>query len=140
MANSDDDLIPYTAFNPPTIPTFVGCLHCQQEYESYLIEWRVKTCHDGKRRGFWSCPMPGCDGVGFGCDILPCDFDWTDEEGNKIWIKDDEDEERFPQVQYVIGIGGFWTYDLGCTTHEIPCHSSHNRVDILYSVAHDRMH
>jgi hypothetical protein len=83
-ANSDP-------FRPPEIPTEVGCLHCQQVYESYLIEWRERTCADGKVRGFWCCPTPGCDGAGFGFDILPTDPDYQDERGG--WIRDDDSEE-----------------------------------------------
>ena len=29
-------------FGPPAVPTSVGCLHCGQEYDSYLIEWRIE--------------------------------------------------------------------------------------------------
>jgi len=83
-ANSDP-------FRPPEIPTEVGCLHCQQVYESYLIERRERTCADGNVRGFWCCPTPGCDGAGFGFDILPTDPDYQDERGG--WIRDDDSEE-----------------------------------------------
>jgi hypothetical protein len=83
-ANSDP-------FRPPEIPTEVGCLHCQQVYESYLIEWRERTCADGKVRGFWCCPTPGCDGAGFGFDILPTDPEYQDEHGG--WIRDDDADE-----------------------------------------------
>jgi len=76
---------------PPAIPTEVGCLHCGQEYESYLIEWRVDTDAHGKSHGFWCCPTPGCGGCGFGFDILPLDPDYQDERGG--WVSfDDEDE------------------------------------------------
>ena len=34
-------------FRPPAIPIEVCCLHCQQEYESYLIQWVVEES-DGK--------------------------------------------------------------------------------------------
>ncbi|HEY1379043.1 MAG TPA: hypothetical protein VGF55_19740 [Gemmataceae bacterium] len=78
--------------HPPAIPTEVFCLHCRQVYESYLIEWRVKTCRDGRRRGFWSCPNPDCDGVGFGCDLLPTDPEYQDERGGWVHDEDDEDE------------------------------------------------
>jgi hypothetical protein len=76
-------------FKPPAIPTTVGCIHCGREYESYLIEWRVETKADGSQQGFWCCPTPGCDGMGFGFDILPTDPDYQDENGG--WIHDEDD-------------------------------------------------
>ena len=78
-------------FKPPAIPTEVSCLHCGREYDSYLIEWRVETSCDGSQHGFWCCPTPGCDGRGFGFDILPTDPEYRDERGG--WVMDDEDEE-----------------------------------------------
>ncbi len=81
-------------FGPPAISTLVHCIHCGEEYDSYRIEWQVKTCHDGERRGFWRCPMPGCDGAGFGFDILPVDPDYCDENGNRMWSFDDDDEDE----------------------------------------------
>ncbi len=80
-------------FGPPTISTMVHCLHCGEEYDSYRIEWRVKTCRDGKRHGFWCCPIPGCDGAGFGFDIFPVDPEYRDDDGNLMWCSDDEEEE-----------------------------------------------
>ncbi|MFO0965008.1 MAG: hypothetical protein U0793_05385 [Gemmataceae bacterium] len=77
-------------FRPPTLSTLVGCLHCHQEYESYRIEWRVQTTLDGKRHGFWCCPIENCDGKGFGVDIFPVDPDYRDEDGNKMWFDDEE--------------------------------------------------
>jgi hypothetical protein len=82
-------------FAPPAIPTEVGCLHCGEEYESYLIEWRVKTSSDGKEQGFWCCPTPGCDGRGFGFDLLPLDPEYQDEHGG--WIHTDEEDEPFDE-------------------------------------------
>jgi hypothetical protein len=76
-------------FRPPKIPTLVGCLHCQQSYESYLIEWRVEQDRDGGAHGFWCCPVPGCDGKGFGFDILPIDPTYQDENGG--WVHCDDD-------------------------------------------------
>jgi hypothetical protein len=76
-------------FGPPAIPTFVGCLHCQQEYDSYRIEWRVEQTKTGPH-GFWCCPTPGCDGRGFGFDILPVDPNYQDEHGG--WVHDDEED------------------------------------------------
>lgn len=81
-------------FHPPAIATLVGCLHCPQTYESYLIEWRAEANAAGLPQGLWSCPTPGCDGVGFGFDILPVDPDYRDEDGNRMWCGDDEDEDE----------------------------------------------
>jgi hypothetical protein len=81
-------------FRPPDIPTLVGCLHCGQEYDSYRIEWRIEQDADGRPHGFWCCPISGCDGRGFGFDILPIDPNYQDERGG--WITDageEEDEE-----------------------------------------------
>ena len=93
VLTADDDPPPASSdpFGPPTVPTLVGCLHCGQEYESYLIEWRVRPSYDGKPRGFWCCPMPGCDGIGFGFDILPVDPDYQDEHGG--WVHDGEEDD-----------------------------------------------
>lgn len=82
-------------FHPPAIPILVGCLHCGEEYESYLIEWRIETNHEGNPRGFWCCPTPNCGGVGFGCDIFPCDPEYRDDEGNLFWTSDDSDDSWF---------------------------------------------
>jgi hypothetical protein len=78
-------------FRPPEVPIEVSCLHCGREYDSYLIEWRVETGADGEPHGFWCCPTPGCDGRGFGFDILPTDPHYQDERGG--WCSDDEDDE-----------------------------------------------
>ena len=43
-------------FRPTAISTLVGCLHCGEEYDSYRIEWRVETDHNGRAHGFWCCP------------------------------------------------------------------------------------
>lgn len=85
--NPQDD-----SFRPPTIPVEVHCLHCDREYESYLIHW-VEEERDGRKMGFWCCPTPGCDGKGFGFDIFPTDPEYRDEEGNLMWHDDDEDGE-----------------------------------------------
>jgi len=84
-------------FKPPAIPTEVGCLHCGQTFESYLIEWRTDSGADGKERGFWCCPTPGCDGRGFGFDILPTDPEYVGEDGERIYVDDasDEDSDEF---------------------------------------------
>ena len=87
-------------FKPPAIPTEVGCLHCGRTFESYLIEWRMETGSDAKPHGFWCCPTPGCDGRGFGFDLLPTDPDYRDENGESFFVDDidgesDEDSDEF---------------------------------------------
>ena len=77
-------------FRPPETAVEVSCLHCGQQYESYLIEWRVETSRDGTPHGFWCCPTPGCDGRGFGFDIFPTDPHYHDERGG--WVCDDDEE------------------------------------------------
>jgi hypothetical protein len=81
-------------FHPPSIPTQVFCLHCQEVYDSYLIEWREERTPRGSQ-GFWRCPTPGCSGAGFGFDIHPIDPDYIDPDGRDLgtWCDDDEDEE-----------------------------------------------
>lgn len=78
-------------FYPPAISTLVHCLHCNEEYDSYRIEWRIEKSHDGSDHGFWCCPIEGCDGRGFGFDILPVDPHYRDERGG--WFSDDEEPE-----------------------------------------------
>lgn len=90
-------------FKPPEISTEVSCLHCGEEYDSYLIEWRVETLPDGSKHGFWCCPTPGCDGRGFGFDILPTDPEYRDERGG--WVMDDEDEDEDEFEDSAEGIG-----------------------------------
>ena len=85
-------------FGPPEVSVEVECLHCGQQYESYRIEWRIKTDADGNQHGFWCCPMPDCDGKGFGFDILPTDPNYHDERGG--WVHCDEedyDEDEFAE-------------------------------------------
>ena len=81
-------------FGPPAIPTLVGCIHCGEEYDSYRIEWRIEKSHDGTDRGFWCCPIEGCDGRGFGFDIYPVDPDYVGEDGEKFFTNDDDDEDE----------------------------------------------
>jgi hypothetical protein len=104
-----EDLDPDTdPFRPPAIPTLVGCLHCQEEYESYRIEWRVEPDADGKPFGFWCCPTPGCGGRGFGFDILPVDPEYQDERGGWVWIdEDDIDESEVTDEDRLDDDGGF---------------------------------
>ncbi len=90
----DDVLTPLgDPFGPPALSTLVACLHCGQEYDSYRIEWRIETDANGKPHGFWCCPIPGCDGMGFGFDIFPVDPEYRDEHGELMWVSDDEDDE-----------------------------------------------
>jgi hypothetical protein len=81
-------------FKPPAVPIEVSCLHCGEEYDSYLIEWRVETDADGAQHGFWCCPTPGCSGRGFGFDILPTDPDYRDENGGWVSFDDEDDEDE----------------------------------------------
>lgn len=90
---ADDHLDPEAdCFKPPKIPTAVHCIHCHEEYDSYRIEWRVFAEADGERHGFWCCPMPGCDGKGFGFDIFPTDPEYRDENGERMGFFSDDDE------------------------------------------------
>lgn len=88
---ADDD--PDDGYGPPAIPTLVGCLHCHEEYESYMIERRRERDADGVFRWWWCCPTPGCGGRGFGNDIFPVDPEWVDSDGSRGWVQDDSDDE-----------------------------------------------
>ena len=88
---------PDDTYNPPRENTEVGCLHCGEVYDSYRIEWRVRAGHDGQPAGFWSCPTPGCDGIGFGCDIFPTDPNWHDPTG-RLHVCYDDDAERYDDM------------------------------------------
>src|SRR5437899_3349686 len=70
---------------PPDIPIEVHCIHCGEEYQSYLMEYRIETKGSSRGKGFWCCPTPGCDGAGFLFDIYPTDPDWRDEYGERVW-------------------------------------------------------
>ncbi|MEM6391603.1 MAG: hypothetical protein AAF797_02390 [Planctomycetota bacterium] len=62
------DLHPHAAHDicgPPQVPEMVSCLHCGLSYPSTEIEYRLWP--DGVWR--WSCPVRGCDGIGYGHDI-----------------------------------------------------------------------
>ena len=80
-------------FGPPEVSIEVGCLHCGETYDSYLIEWRVETGADNKQHGFWCCPTPGCGGRGFGFDIFPTDPEYRDERGGWVSCDDECDAE-----------------------------------------------
>ena len=43
-------------FKPPAVSTEVHCLHCNQEYDSYLIDWRIEVGADGQEHGFLVLP------------------------------------------------------------------------------------
>ncbi len=88
-------------FRPPDVPTLVACLHCGQEYDSYRIEWRIERDSEGRPHGFWCCPVPGCDGKGFGFDILPVDPEYRDERGG--WVCDDEELEEATAEELLAG-------------------------------------
>jgi hypothetical protein len=100
---ADNDSNPnHDPFGPPAVSTVVQCLHCGEQYDSYRIEWRVETGADGKQHGFWCCPIPGCDGIGFGFDILPIDPNYRDENGG--WCGgDDEDDDEFDGEDFEFG-------------------------------------
>jgi len=87
----DPDADPY---GPPAVPTEVRCLHCDREYQSYLIEW-VERVVDGRVTGSWRCPTPGCNGGGFGIDILPTDPDYVDEDGEPFWTFDEDEDDEY---------------------------------------------
>ena len=96
-------------FRPPAVPIEVHCLHCDRDYDSYLIEWREQADEDGQLMGFWCCPTPGCDGLGFGFDILPTDPEYQDERGGWVSFEDDDEEEEDEDWQEDIG----WQEDSG---------------------------
>ena len=92
MSSTYDPCDPHgDPFGPPAISTIVGCLHCGEAYDSYRIEWRIETDHTGQAHGFWCCPIEGCDGRGFGFDIFPVDPDYRDEDGERMWVSDDDE-------------------------------------------------
>jgi hypothetical protein len=93
-------------FKPPAIPIEVHCIHCGEEYQSYLMEWRIEVDADGNKHGFWCCPTPDCDGKGFCFDILPIDADYVGEDGEKVWHFDDEDEEEPDDAELEAEFGG----------------------------------
>ena len=66
-------------FRPPDEAVQVECIHCGNEYSSDAIVWRSVPGKDIK--GFWCCPIPGCDGVGFQFDIFPVGT-WDDDEAD----------------------------------------------------------
>ena len=88
-------------FKPPAIPTEVHCLHCHEEYDSYLIHWVEETDSKGRKRGFWRCPTPGCGGAGFGFDIFPTDPEWVGEDGEPLWCSDEGEDDEEDILEYI---------------------------------------
>jgi len=129
---SDNPLDPTNdPFGPPEVPVEVECLHCGQQYQSYLIEWRIETDADGKPHGFWCCPTPGCGGMGFGFDILPTDPEYRDENGG--WVHfDDEDDENDSDEEEFDGedLGEEFTSD-GPTDRAKPSGNGHGRPKLV---------
>ena len=79
-------------FRPPKRNCTVYCLHCQQKYDSFRIHWVESVGADGRKKGFWRCPTPGCGGAGFQFDIYPTDPNYVDEEDRGMtggWFDDD---------------------------------------------------
>ena len=71
----DSDNDPY---RPPDIPIMVVCAQCGKEFDSYLMQWQEVVIQD-EAVGFWACPTEGCEGSGFGIDIIPLDPDYGKE-------------------------------------------------------------
>src|SRR5436190_9253544 len=96
---TDDDLPPEAmkdCFHPPRQSTPVHCIHCDEEYDSWQIVYRVRVGRDGRVHGKWECPMPGCDGAGFQFDIFPIDENFVpdDDQPQGEWVDcDDEHDE-----------------------------------------------
>ena len=105
-------------FHPPVIPTLVACLHCGQEYDSYKMEWRIERDGEGRPHGFWCCPVPGCDGKGFGFDILPTDPEYRDERGG--WVCDDEEWGGPTEEEMLAGDPGSGTPEAGDEAKGLP--------------------
>jgi hypothetical protein len=110
-------------FGPPEVSVEVECLHCGQQYQSHLIEWRIESDADGSLHGFWCCPTPGCGGMGFGFDILPTDPNYRDERGG--WVQDDYAEDDYAEDE----IGENFTSD-GPVDHAKPSGNGHGRPKI----------
>jgi hypothetical protein len=64
---------PRDPFAPPAVPVEVRCMVCGQVYESWQLVWVEDEQLPGE--GVWCCPTIGCDGIGFGFDILPTNPD-----------------------------------------------------------------
>lgn len=69
----DPEPPPCDCFAPPAEPCECYCLHCGRLFMSDQIWFqRVINSRDGLT-GFWMCPTPNCDGMGFTFDIFPTD-------------------------------------------------------------------
>lgn len=97
MSDSADSSSPspsdkqHDVFGPPSEPIEVHCLHCDHVYTSDLIV--PVEAADGSIHH--ACPVPNCDGMGFGFDIHPTDPTWCNEEmGYYQSMDDDEDDEE----------------------------------------------
>lgn len=88
MSDSDDKF--NDPFAPPKVPCVVCCIHCGSTYDSWRIVWR--DMRGQAISGAWCCPIPGCNGVGFGFDIHPVDPDW-DKQIDESAVELDEDVE-----------------------------------------------
>jgi hypothetical protein len=112
-------------FHPPSVPTLVHCIHCHEEYDSYLMQYRVEE-FGGKELGSWCCPMPGCDGRGFGFDIWPVEPDFIDPDGREMSGFDDDDEIDDEDSSYEAdlaawnGLHGDWLLDLDIESDDEP--------------------
>lgn len=79
-------------FAPPRANCTVCCIHCGSTYDSWRIVWRDMP---GEAiAGAWCCPIPGCDGIGFGFDIHPVDSgaDEVDESDDDIDFEEAEED------------------------------------------------
>jgi len=81
-------------FRPPATATRVFCLHCDEEFQSDSLQWKTSQGQNGGVQGFWICPTPGCQGKGFGFDIMPVDPNYRDERGGWVYFDEDEVEEE----------------------------------------------
>jgi hypothetical protein len=80
-------------FAPPRTPCVVCCMHCGSTYDSWRILWRDMPGEAVE--GAWCCPIPGCDGVGFGFDIHPVEAENEATEPDDLPFDEAEDEEEF---------------------------------------------
>jgi len=113
-------------FGPPEVSVEVACLHCGQQYDSYLIEWRIETDAEGQQHGFWCCPTPGCGGMGFGFDILPTDPNYRDERGGWVHCDDEDCDEDFDEDFDEDALDDDFTSD-GPTDRSKPSGNGHGR-------------
>lgn len=110
QAMSADNTPENDPFAPPAVATEVRCLHCGETYESYLIRWEERETERGIR-GFWVCPIPGCDGAGFGFDILPTDPNYRDENGGWVYFDDERESRPGPHRRWR-GVVSKWWIDI----------------------------